>query len=595
MPDAKRPQLATIFLRHSAGIVLALVVPMLLAGFWYLSARLTQQTLKGLSERAFFVQALLNNQLNALADQAHTASNRLQTKPVSEWSARELTVIHQMLPNAAWLGAADETGRIQTATGDVLAGAQVSSLPWYRDALQEPRWIDRRPAWIALDTHQPPANASPYTMELGVPIHREDGSLAGVLGMVVDWTLAQQQLEKVFGEQHQDPDVSYLVLGADGEVRLSHLSARLESDTPAQLLHEIRKHEYATGDYLIAEPAERSTGPMHNLNWTVYAIRPARGVTNAVLEVVWIGLLGMVLSLALFSVLTHRYLRALSRKIQAHLETLVNRPESDSNTIDIGIPREFCDILLNIAKTLKHTHCQRIQTDQQLAQANLNFAEIRGVIEQLPMAVAMFDRNMRYLGCSNQWQTTYLAQVENPIGQSHYDLIPTISDGWKAAHQAGLSGQHLHENHDHWVTPEGKDMWLDWVIEPWRNAQGEVGGIIIAAKDITEEEQIKRALQLSEQRFQLAMEAVNDGIVDWNPVTDELYVSTVWLRVLGLPEHTRLVRMAQLEALILNEDRARVAELLQQAPLHVQDNHLVAGGGGRHRFGHFARQTTTAV
>lgn len=61
--------------------------------------------------------------------------------------------------------------------------------------------------------------------------------------------------------------------------------------------------------------------------------------------------------------------------------------------------------------------------------------------------------------------------------------------------------------------------------------------LLITFFDITERKQAEIKIKENEERFKLAMEFANDGLFDWNLVTNEIYYSTVWKRILGYEDH----------------------------------------------------------
>ena len=75
--------------------------------------------------------------------------------------------------------------------------------------------------------------------------------------------------------------------------------------------------------------------------------------------------------------------------------------------------------------------------------------------------------------------------------------------------------------------------------------------------------QAKDALRLSQERYQLVETAVNDGIWDWNLLTDEDYLSTRWKSILGFAEDELPHTAATFFGLIHSDDKAAVSEAVR--------------------------------
>ncbi len=117
-------------------------------------------------------------------------------------------------------------------------------------------------------------------------------------------------------------------------------------------------------------------------------------------------------------------------------------------------------------------------------------------IEHAPAALAMFDREMRYLAASRRWRIDY-SLGETPLtGRSHYDVFPEISDGLREIHRRGLAGEVSRGDADRFERADGTIQWIRWEVRPWQAADGTVGGIVIFSEDITvqrkAEEEIRR-------------------------------------------------------------------------------------------------------
>ncbi|MGE0643297.1 MAG: PAS domain S-box protein [Nitrospira sp.] len=120
---------------------------------------------------------------------------------------------------------------------------------------------------------------------------------------------------------------------------------------------------------------------------------------------------------------------------------------------------------------------------------------LRLFIEHAPVALAMFDRDMRYLAVSRRWITDYGLNETDVIGHSHYAIFPEVTDRWKAVHQQGLAGAIVREDQDLFQRADGSERWLCWEVRPWKTDEGGVGGIVIFTEDITERKKVEQELR----------------------------------------------------------------------------------------------------
>ncbi len=117
-------------------------------------------------------------------------------------------------------------------------------------------------------------------------------------------------------------------------------------------------------------------------------------------------------------------------------------------------------------------------------------------VEQAPAAVAMFDRDMRYLAASARWRDDFNLR-RDLVGKSHYDALPEIPEQWKEIHQRGLAGEILRADEDPLMRLDGSIQWIKWEVRPWRDGRGEIGGLLIGSEDVTEKKRVDDALRES--------------------------------------------------------------------------------------------------
>jgi PAS domain S-box-containing protein len=144
----------------------------------------------------------------------------------------------------------------------------------------------------------------------------------------------------------------------------------------------------------------------------------------------------------------------------------------------VGILEINCDI----------TERRRAESAAQDAResAERQSKQLRRLVETAPVAMAMFDREMRYLVCSKQWLDSFEPVDQEVIGRSHYERFRKIPERWKAFHQRALAGESVFCSEDRYDLADGSFHYIRGVVQPWRELDGEIGGILVVADDIDE-------------------------------------------------------------------------------------------------------------
>jgi PAS domain S-box-containing protein len=117
---------------------------------------------------------------------------------------------------------------------------------------------------------------------------------------------------------------------------------------------------------------------------------------------------------------------------------------------------------------------------------------LRYVIQHDRSAIAVHDRDLRYLFVSDRYLRDYNVSEKEIIGKHHYEVFPEIPEKWRQVHRRALEGEVLESEDDYYVNAAGHTVYSRWHCRPWYDAEGEIGGIILYTEVVTAEKQLQR-------------------------------------------------------------------------------------------------------
>jgi PAS domain S-box-containing protein len=152
------------------------------------------------------------------------------------------------------------------------------------------------------------------------------------------------------------------------------------------------------------------------------------------------------------------------------------------------------------------------------------FGTLGAVVEAIPVALALTDRDLRVMSCSARWAQDMDLEPEEIKGQILYDLAPGF-ERWRPFYERCLGGRPVKADQVFAPYADGVSRWVQVELTPWRDGQGEVGGLVIASYDITSMVEALERTERSEQRLTLAMEIADLHVYEMDYVRRELIKS----------------------------------------------------------------------
>jgi PAS domain S-box-containing protein len=163
-------------------------------------------------------------------------------------------------------------------------------------------------------------------------------------------------------------------------------------------------------------------------------------------------------------------------------------------------------------------------------------ARFRALTELSSDAYWVQDENLRFLPTGSKNDLAGYPS-ESHIGKTRWELsnATPLSGSW-AAHEAVLQSRKPFRDFEYRRTgPDGSVRYLSISGAPIFDEHGLFRGYQGVGRDITDRKRVEEALHQSEERYALAVAGSNEGIFDWDLVSDRMYMSQRAQELFGLP------------------------------------------------------------
>ncbi|MCW2284067.1 PAS domain S-box-containing protein [Rhodoblastus acidophilus] len=134
---------------------------------------------------------------------------------------------------------------------------------------------------------------------------------------------------------------------------------------------------------------------------------------------------------------------------------------------------------------------------------------LRLFIEHAPVALAMLDKDMRFVAANRPWLDAHGLRGQELVGRGLYEVMPDIPERWRVVNARCLAGEAIKADQDRFDRADGSVLLLRWEVRPWRDASDEIGGLIIFMEDLTERTRAEERFRQSEERLRTILDGVD--------------------------------------------------------------------------------------
>jgi diguanylate cyclase (GGDEF)-like protein/PAS domain S-box-containing protein len=207
---------------------------------------------------------------------------------------------------------------------------------------------------------------------------------------------------------------------------------------------------------------------------------------------------------------------------------------------------------------------QRVEAE---IEAEYQYNILNSVINATPDSIFYKDYlnfDGKYIGCNDTFSYYVEKDKYDIIGLNDIDLFGKEVGGlYRQEDQNVLKSGKSFEKEEWHTLSNGKKILLSTLKTPFKDINNNFMGVVGVSRDITKMYNKNREMKKLKERMELALLGNNDGIWDWNLLTNEVYYSPRWKGMLGFREDELAGELATWEKLVHKDDKDRVLKVVQ--------------------------------
>lgn len=229
-----------------------------------------------------------------------------------------------------------------------------------------------------------------------------------------------------------------------------------------------------------------------------------------------------------------------------------------------GKPQRLIGLIQDVSERKRSE--EAILAAKELARQRLS--ELEDIYRNAPVGLCLLDRDLRFLRINERLAEINGVPAVEHLGKTVREVLPMLADKAEPGLRDVLETGQARLNHELvGETPARPGVQRTW-IEHWTPVKGDSGeaiGVSIVVEEITERKQAEAALLESEERLNLATDATELAVFEWDLTSDCVKANDRFRRWYGLDSGDSMTASELIHERVHPSDRAFVEAQLRQA------------------------------
>jgi len=189
------------------------------------------------------------------------------------------------------------------------------------------------------------------------------------------------------------------------------------------------------------------------------------------------------------------------------------------------------------------------------------------MIRYSPAPISLLDKELNYLFVSQKWLEDNKIAESDVIGKNIKEVFPVLSKNreWGGIFISSLKGNVEKGSNYKFELRDGKIIWLNWEIRPWKKISGETGGLFIFTENITERVENLEKLKESERFLKETQKIAKIGSWEYDPHTRDVIWNDEMYEMLGVDREKHSGKIDLLFELAHPDDRERFINTVKKS------------------------------